>query len=306
MRLLAALFGERIASLSARLLARLLSGLLGITLVFFTLQQVLPANPAAALAGPGASADAVAALRDDLGLEQPLPLQYLLYLTRLARGDLGHSTRSRQPVASELRAALPGSLKLVLAGGLGGLALGLLLALFATVRRTARLPLLGLGLAGAIPAYGLAALLLILSLALRPAHSGTAAAALALAIPVALVAGRAMTYELASVMRQSYIRAARAAGSTAFAAARQHAFRNALRLPLSSFALQTGVLLTSLLVVERLFALPGLGSYFLDGLEAGDLPACLGVCLLFALLYLLTDIAMAVARALADPRLRLE
>jgi len=309
MRLLAALFGERSSLLAVRLLARLAGGLLGIALVFFALQQALPADPAAALAGPTADSREIAQMRSDMKLDRPLPLRFARYLKHLAEGDLGTSTRTGQPVAAELRAALPVSLVVLAVAGIGGLAAGLLLALLAAGRPALRALLLALAVAGAMPVYGLTVIVMALDwyvVGPRPVGgiAGLLAPGVALAVPTALVAARAMWFELSLVMQRTYIRAARAAGASRLGAAWAHGARNALYLPLASTGVQFGTLLASLTVAERLFAKQGLGSYVLDALAARDLPACLGAAMLLSVLYLLADLAVAVARALADPRLR--
>lgn len=302
LRRLGAPFGERFLVLVARLLGRVLTGLFAISLAFFALQRIVPGNPATALAGPGASADA------------PLPAQYLGFLRHLAEADLGVSARTHQPVTGEMIAALPATLELLVAASLGGLLIGIAAALIGRAGGAARVPRAALALAGALPVYALAMLLLLTWYFLRHLPGGAsveigarlAVPAAALGLPVAFVVANAMSFELEAAARQTYFRAARAAGSTALHAARQHGLRNALRLPLASFGVQFGVLLASLPVVERLFDRAGLGAYLAQALAAHDLPASLGVTMAFATAYLVVDVAMAVLRAIVDPRLRLE
>ncbi len=287
-RRLGAAFGERFAALLMRLIGRVLLGLFAISVAFFLLRQTAGGNGG-----------------------QAGPLQYLQYLQQLAAADLGLSARTQAPVTGELLAALPLSLVILAAASLGGGALGVLVAVLGTLGRGARLARMALVAAGSVPVYGLAALAAVLGWNLLGLPSGNGlgsllAAAVVLAIPVALVVARGMAFDLDTVMRQTYIRAARASGSSTLAAVRRHGLRNALRLPLASFGVHFAVLLASLPVVERLFSVPGIGAYLLGALEARDLPAAFGATLALATLYLAMDIVMAIARTVADPRLRLE
>lgn len=308
MRRLAALIGERAPLLVARLVSRAALGLLAILLVFFALQRLVPDDPAQVLAGPGASEAAIAATRGEWRLDDPLPVQFAQFAAHLAAFDLGVSTRTHRAVAEDVRAALPISLTFLSGAAIGGLALGLLFALLASTGLAFRLPLLGLAVLGSLPVYGTATALLLAGgrLGRLPHWTEMALPAAALGLPLAQEVARAARASLQSVMRQPYILAARAAGDSLLGAALRHGLRNALRQPLAAFALHAGTMVAGLLVVERLFAWPGLGSYLLDSVAARDLQGSLGACLVFAVMYLALDVAMAVVRVAIDPRLRLE
>lgn len=307
-RLLAAIFGERFPAQALRLGGRLLIGLLAITLGFFLLRSVVPDDPAQAMAGPGAGEAAVAAMRLQLRLDDPLPLQYADYLRHLAVADFGLSTRTHRPVSGELLEALPVTVGLLAVGGVSGIALGLLIGLFGSAGTVLRLSLTA---AAAVPVFGYTIVLLLvdallyrLSVPHWPVH--LLVSGLSLGVPVALVTGREFARDLSRAMRQAYARAARAAGRSVLGTALRHGLRNSLAGPLTALGLHAGVMFVTLLMVERLFGWAGLGIYLLDAVTAGDLPASLGAAMAFAVLYLLIDLTVAVLRVLAEPRLRLE
>lgn len=309
------LTGGRTDTMALRLLGRFATGLLGIVLAFFALPRLLLSDLAAALAGPGAPRAEVEALRSALGLDQSWIGQLLGAVYRLLAFDLGVSSRTHRGVAGDLIAVLPHSLTLaVVAGGLG-LVAGIAAAWLGTARGVARLPAALLGLAGVIPAQGLALAMLLIWLAIAgpgfdafglPRPAGVLAPGIALALPVAHLVARAMALELQVLARREHFLLARASGVGLLRAVRQHGLRNALRGPLANVGVQAGVLLASLALAERLFDRPGLGAYLINSLQARDTAGALGAAMALATLYLVADIVLAALRVIADPRLRLE
>jgi ABC-type dipeptide/oligopeptide/nickel transport system permease component len=241
-------------------------------------------------------------------LDTPIEEQLTFYVQRLAQADLGQSTRTHRAVAEEVAATLPASLTLLAAASAGGMALGLLLAMLGTAGWLGRLPLIGLAAAASVPVYGTAAFLLLVQgrLGDLPGWTDVAIPAAALGLPLAQEVARAARTSLVAVLRQPFIFAARASGLGPFRTALRHGLRNALRQPLAAFAVHAGAMMVGLMVVERLFAWPGLGVYLLDAIIAQDLPASLGACMAFAGVYLVLDILTAALSVLIDPRLRLE
>lgn len=318
----------------------LVAVLLVMSFLFFCLQSVVPADPARAVAGPLAPAATVEQVRRTLGLDQPILVQYGRFLSRVAQGDLGTSIRTRQPVIADAVKYLPASIELGLAAMLLGVALAGVLALAQNaVSRSGTLRLL-LVAAGSAPIF-LSALLLAYAfwfklgwlpggrrlgihgfsgptgfnvidglLAGRPEVSLDALAhlilpALALALPIAVAVGRSLNGALHEVMQQTYIRTARGVGMSEVAVVLRHALRNAASAPLAMIGLQVGVLFGNLLVVERVFAWPGLGLYTVQALTTADLPAVLGASLVFAAIYVLVNIVIEIGQSIADPRIGL-
>jgi ABC-type dipeptide/oligopeptide/nickel transport system permease component len=323
-----------------RRIAGLAAVLVAMSFIVFCLQNIIPADPARALAGPTAPLATVEAVRERLGLDDPLLEQYGRFLSNLVQGDLGTSVRTRQPVTSDVFKYLPASLELALVAMAIGLMLAGLLALLQGAFgswSTMRLLIVALGsmpifLSALLLAYfvwfrlgwlpgsarledpqflGPTGLNLIDGLlAGRPEVSLDALRhlilpAVALALPVAIGVGRSLTGSLHDVMRQPYIRTARGTGQSEASVVLRHGLRNAASAPLAMTGLQTGILLANLLVVERIFAWPGLGLYAVQALASSDLPAVLGVSIVFGTLYVFVSVGIEIGQSLADPRIAL-
>lgn len=324
----------------ARRIAGLVVVLLAMSFIVFCLQSLIPADPARAMAGPLAPAETVEALREQLGLDQPVLTQYGRFLARLGGGDLGTSIRTRQPVLADVARYLPASLELGAVAMVFGIALAVLLAVLqGRFRRSSLVRLVIIG-AGSAPIF-LTALLLAFffwfqldwlpgagRLETRRFSGPTGVnlldglltghpeisldalrhvllPALALALPIAVAVGRSLAGALHEVMTQSYIRTARGKGLRETDVLLHHGLRNAASAPLSMIGLQVGLLLGNLLVVERVFAWPGLGLYLVQAFASSDLPAVLGVSLIFGAIYILVGIAVEIGQSIADPRIGL-
>lgn len=324
----------------ARRIAGIAVVLLAMSFIVFVLQSIIPADPARAMAGLSAPAATVEAVRHRLGLDQPVIAQYWAFLTRLAEGDLGTSIRTRQPVAADVLKYGPASLELALAAMLVGVALAGVLAVLQTGLRRSGLVRLFIVAACSAPIF-LTSLLLAYAfwfklgwlpgagrletrrfsgptglnvidglLVGRPDISLDALAhlvlpALALGLPIAVAVGRSLGGSLHEVLRQSYVRTARGKGLSEGAVLMRHGLRNAASAPLAMIGLQVGLLFGNLLIVERVFAWPGLGLYMVQAFAGSDLPAVLGVSLVFGAIYILVGIAVEIGQSLADPRISL-
>lgn len=323
-----------------RRLAGLAFVIVAMTFTVFVLQQVIPADPVRAVVGPNAPEAVVAARRAELALDQPLPVRYARYVAGLLQGDLGRSIRTNRPVAAEIARLLPATLELVASGLVLGTVLALVLALpdlAPRLRWLARTLLLS---GASAPIFLLAILLLLLfwfqlgwlpgdgRISSRLAVEGPtgfllldcviagrwdsladalrhlALPALTLAMSVAVAIGRTLASSLQGVMRQDYMRTARAIGLTPTAMVVRHGLRNAAQAPLAMLGLQTGMMFANILVVERIFGWPGLGLYMVQALAIPDIPAVLGVALCFGVTYVLVTLLVDLAQAWADPRLR--
>lgn len=319
----------------------LLAVLVAMTAIVFLLRSVIPADPARSAVGPNAPAAVVEAKRRELGLDRPLVEQYARYLGGLLHGDLGTSARTMRPVTEDIGEFLPASLELVLAAAIIGGVLAALLAISQTIaaRRAGWLRPILIGGASA-PTFLVGLLLLYFlwfRLDLLPA-TGRASfrsdgptgflvldgllagrfdvvvdavvhlllPALTLAIPTGVAIGRTLRSSLAGTLRQDHVRTARALGLGEREILVRHALRNSLNAPLSMAGLQLGFVFANLLIVETLFGWPGLGLYTVQSLGRSDLPAVLGVALVFGVVYLAANTLVDLAQVAADPRLRLE
>lgn len=316
--------------------------LLVLITVVFLLQSVVPGDPVRARVGANASAETVAAERERLGLDRPLGAQYVTYLGDAVRGSLGESTRTSRPVTQDVGEYLPATIELAFCAMflavVGGLALGVLAA--TATRGSGAVRLLFVSGASA-PGFLLAFLLIYvfyLKLNWLPAsgRSGLdapptgptgalvldglfhgapnvtldalrhlALPALALALLPAVAIGRVLRSSLLEVYEADYIRTARAKGLRPRAVLWRHAMRNALSAPLTMTGLQFGLLLGGVVIIETVFAWPGIGLYTDQSIEAGDLTAIAGVTLVVATGYVIANTLVDVAQAVVDPRVRL-
>jgi peptide/nickel transport system permease protein/dipeptide transport system permease protein len=329
-----------LAGYFARRLVGMLAVLLAMIAIVFALQSVIPADPARALAGPSAPEQTVLSVRQSLGLDQPLPVQFALFVNRLMAGDLGTSIRTRQPVAADIARYLPASLELMAMALAIGLPLALVLALAQhRFPRSQGLRLLLLGSASA-PIFLTAMLLAIIFwfqlgwlpggrrigietvsgptglLTLDGLLSGQPLVTLealrhlvlpsvALALPIAVAVGRTLGSALRDVMRTPYVQAARGRGASETELLVRHGIRNAATPALAMAGLQVSLLIGNLLIVERVFAWPGLGLYLIQSFGSSDLPAILGASLVFGAVYILVNVLVELMQSLADPRIDL-
>jgi peptide/nickel transport system permease protein len=329
-----------------RLLAAL-PGIIGVVLVAFALNRLLPGDPAAYFAGPSATREAVEQIRVQLGLDRSIPEQLGLYLRDLARGDLGRSLTTGQPVLADLLARLPASLELSLVGLALALAVALPLGIAAALRpgswtdHSARvlstlgaaLPLFFTGLLFVYVFYYLLGwappplgrldslwsppptvtglYLADAALAGNWPLAGAAARQLALpALTLALVAIAPLTRmtraAMLAVLSSDFVRTARASGLSSRTVVWVYALRNALLPVLTSLGMVFSFLLGAGVVVEKVFAWPGVGSYALEAVIAADYAPVQGFVLLMAALYVLLNLAIDLAYGLVDPRIRIE
>jgi peptide/nickel transport system permease protein len=327
--------------LIAKRFAAMVAILIGLSAVMFVLQKVSPLDPVHAMLGPQASADAVASMRHQLGLDQPVFTQYVDYVAGLPRGDLGESYRTRRAVLEDLGSFLPATAELAAYGFL----LALLLATILAVGTTLRWPGAGvvrfLLLAGAsAPAFLLAiagVLVFYRNLGWLPATGRTSVGdapggptgfltldgllagrpsvtidalrhlvlpALAVAIGPAVSIGRVLRSSLLDARRTDYVRTARAKGLGEGRVLLRHVLRNALGPGLSMAGLQVGLMFAGVLIVEQVFAWPGIGQYTAQSIPVADFPAIAGVTLLLGAGYVVLNTVVDVLQAVADPRIK--
>jgi peptide/nickel transport system permease protein len=320
--------------------AAMIGILFALSLVVFALQVLIPADPARAVLGANANRDVVARKRHQLGLDRPVTVQYARFLSRVFHGDLGQSLRTRRAVTEDLRRFGPATAELALASvviaGVLGVGIGLLGAREGFAPRAAGLflaagaslptflvAILSLLLfyryLGWLPASGRGAdaitggpthfLLLDSLLAGDPAAFGDALKhlvlpALCLAIDPAVAVARTLRSSLQTVLVEDYVRTARAKGLSDAGVLLKHGVRNALNAPLAMAGLQFGLLLSGVVVVEQIFAWPGLGNYTVQAIQYTDFPAIAGVTFTLCVAYVLVNFLVDLGQAAADPRIR--
>ncbi len=288
--------------------------LVGAATLVFVLMRALPGDPAAVLtAQSGGSADDIAHLRVGYALDRPLWQQYLSFLSRLARGDLGRSLFTRQRVSQIVLQQAPATVALALAAMAVALSVGLPVGVMAAVgnRWLTRVctVLSVLGVSMPITLSGLL-MILLFSLTLRllpatgqgtPAHLIMPAAVMGLASASSI--SRVVQTQLQHTMQQDYINAARARGLSERAIITRHALRNAMIPSLTVIGLQFGFMLGGAVATESVFARQGLGRTLVEAILYRDYPVVEGVVLVCAGLYTAINLIVDLAYIYLDPRI---
>jgi ABC-type dipeptide/oligopeptide/nickel transport system permease component len=300
-----------------RRLALTLPVVLGVATLVFALIHLIPGDPAQAMLGESASEQDVQALRERLGLDRPLIEQYGAFLAGIARGDLGTSLRTNEPVATAILDRLPATLELAAAAMVVSIGVAIPLGIIAAVRRGTFVDHLAttLALTGiSIPNFWLGPLLAIVfavELGWLPVSGrGTAAhlvlPAISLGAALAAILARMTRASVLEELREPYVQAARARGTSHARAVLRHAFRNSLIPVVTLVGLQFGGVLTGAVITETIFAWPGVGRLLIQSIGFRDYPLVQGCILFIAMTYvgmnLLTDLVYGVL----DPRIRYE
>jgi peptide/nickel transport system permease protein len=303
--------------------------LLGVTVIVFALLRLIPGGAAGAMLGDNATPEQAQALTHALGLDQPIPLQYVHWLSGVLRGDLGISLLNRTPVMSEIGARIGWTFELGAFALLFSLFIALPIGILAAIRQDSVMDYLARSSAIAflaIPSFWLATLLIVygamgvgigdFTLQFTPPlgreiNAGIASN-LALVIPPALILGiglsgsvmRLTRTQMLEVMRQDYVRTARAKGLRTGSVIAEHALRNALIPIVTIVGLQIPVLVGGSVVLEQIFSLPGMGSYLVQSVSQRDITAIQGVVLVTAALVLVSNLAVDISYSALDPRIR--
>ena len=306
-----------------RRLATMVPVLVVVSVVVFSIIHLTPGDPVAIMLREDADPAAAAALRKVLGLDRPLPIQYLTWVGRAARGELGRSIRTNQPVAEAILERLPVTLSLAGASTLLALAVALPAGILSAVRRNSVADVTGTlaALSGiSMPNFCLATLLILLFSVklgwLPPLGYVSPAkdfwAGLRSLILPSITLGTAMTAvvmrmtrsSLLEVLQLDFVRTARAKGLGGTVVLLRHALRNALIPVVTVVGLQAGALLGGAIITETIFALPGVGRLLVDAIFQRDFPIVQGVVLLLAVNFLLVNLLVDIAYGYLDPRIR--
>jgi dipeptide transport system permease protein len=317
---------------------------LGITLLAFVLIRLVPGDPIETLAGErGMDAARHEALRKEYGFDQPLLVQYAIYIGRVLHGDLGRSLITHEPVLSEFRALFPATIELALCALLFALPLGLAAGMLAAVRRNSFLDhgVMGVALAGySMPIFWWGLLLILLfsvQLDLTPVSGrisvmyfiepvtgfllidtllsgedgafASAAAHLILptvvlgTVPLAVVA-RMTRSAMLEVLGEDYIRTARAKGLSGWRVIAVHALRNALIPVVTVIGLQISVLFTGAILTETIFSWPGVGKWLIEAINRRDYPILQGGTLLIGATVMSVNLVVDLLYGIINPRIR--
>jgi peptide/nickel transport system permease protein len=293
-----------------------------VSVVVFSLIHLIPGDPVRLMLGEEQNPQAEAALRHQLGLDQPLPLQYVHWIGSALQGDLGRSVRTGQPVVQAIGDRLPATLELGAMALLWSIAVSIPLGTLAALRRGRLLDWLASGftVAGVSVPHFVTGLLLIfivsVSWRLLPAGGFVPLGndppanlqrlllpALALGTTSAAINMRFTRSSMIEVLRQDYIRTARAKGADWLRVVRAHALKNALIPVVTVIGIQVGDIIQGALVTETIFSWPGVGKLAIDSIYGRDYTIVQGIVLMAAVVYMVVNLLVDVAYAWLDPRI---
>jgi peptide/nickel transport system permease protein len=301
--------------LQRRLLLAVPTILLTSVIVFLMLHMV-PGDPASIYVGENvATPERLAEIREVMGLNRPLYVQYGDFLWGAMRGDLGRSLRTNRPVTEEIRTRLPNTIRLAVTAMVIATILGTALGLLSALKRntwvdTASMVFALLGVS--VPIFWLA-LLLIMMFSVRlqwlpatspPGIKGLILPAFSLALLSSGILARLVRSSMLEVLQQDYLTTARAKGLRSRVVISRHAMKNAMIPIITVMGLQFGGLLSGTVITESVFARPGLGKLVVDSIQAKDLPVVQGTVLILAAIYIVMNLLVDLSYALIDPRIR--
>jgi peptide/nickel transport system permease protein len=303
------------------LIRRILTSILvlfGVSMLVFLVIHLVPGDVTVAILGRRATAEKVAELRTQLGLNDPIYVQYGRYLNNALHGDLGNSIRNNLPVSKSIGDQLPSTVALALAALLVAFSLGGILGLLAAIRHGTWIDTLVMTLSVSglsIPTFWMGLLLILffsVNLGLFPSISNSSSPAdlflpaLALGLPEAAVVARMVRASMLDVLSKEYIITARAKGLSEQMVILKHALRNAL-IPVVTFAgLQMAYLLGGATIVETMFARQGIGRLAVQSIFSRDYPLVQGVVLVTATIYVLINTLTDITYVLVNPKIRLK
>jgi peptide/nickel transport system permease protein len=290
----------------------------GVSVVVFLMLHLVPGDPISVMFADSAlPPDQVALLRKQLGLDDPLPVQYAHYIGKALTGDLGRSIRTNRPVLPEILNQLPSTVQLTVASMGVAVLFGVSLGCLAALGRNTWLD--GVSMAVALlgvsmPSFWLGLMLIFLftvALGWLPATGEGGLErllmpAIALGLFATAVIARVTRSSMLEVLGQEYIRTARAKGLRERVVVVRHALRNALIPVMTMVGLQAGILLSGSVVVETVFSRQGLGRLIVTAILAKDFPLVQGAVLFTAVMYVVLNLVVDVAYSWADPRIYYE
>ena len=300
--------------------------LIGVTLLIFLVMQLAPGDPAQIMLGPKATETSLTQLRHELGLDQPLHVQYVRWLTRVLRGNWGRSIQLKREVLPFILDRFQNTAYLTICAALLACLVGVPAGILSAIRQYSlsdrvamvlvlvgfSMPIFWLGIILQI-VFGLRLGILPVSGIQSPDHTDLAdlvrhliLPSLTLATGATAIIARMTRSSMLEVIRQDYIRTARSKGLRERLIISQHALKNALIPVMTVLGMQVGYLLGGDVLVEMVFSYPGIGLAMVNGILARDFPLVQGAILLVASSYVLVNLAVDITYAYLDPRIRYE
>lgn len=289
--------------------------IIGVSLLVFLVLKMTPGDPARVVAGSEADEATVEQIREELGLNKPVLQQYVDYMLNLLHGNMGTSYTTNKPVAEEILARMPTTFILAFAGVFVAVLIGIPLGIISATKQYSILDYIStlLALGGvAMPNFWLGLMLILLfslKLGWLPSGGGdswTAYVLPAITLGVGATANfmRTTRSSMLEVIRQDYIRTARAKGAGEGRVVMHHALRNAMIPVITVIGLQIGTLLGGAVVNETVFSLPGLGTLMINAINQKNEPVVLGCLITFAIIFSLVNLLIDILYAFIDPRIK--
>ncbi len=290
--------------------------LLGVSFITFVLLYLVPADPARQIAGRSATAETVANIREQLGLNRPFYEQYWMYLTALLQGDLGRSYVQKTGIGELIGARLPASLLLMAAAIAAELAMGLTMGVVAAVRRRSAVDqsLMVVSFVGVSAPQFVVGILLLYVFAVQlgwfPIGGyGTAAHVVLPALTLGFLGAgwyaRMMRSSMLDVLNQDFVRTARAKGLGKARVIFRHAVPNAVLPIIAMIGIDIGIFMSGIVVVESVFGWPGIGQLAWQAIQRVDIPIIMGVTLVAATAIVLGNLLADIVSFFVDPRIKL-
>lgn len=295
--------------------------MLGVSVITFSMMHFIPGDPAEMIAKErygeeGVTAETIDHVRAELGLNQPVYIQYLYWLARILKGDFGTSFRTDRPVLEEILARLPATIELTLAAMLVSLVIAVPVGIISAVKQYSIVDNASMAcaiLGASMPSFWMGLLLIMvfsvhfgwLPVFGRGEITHLLLPALTLGTGMAAITTRLIRSSMLEVLKQDYIRTARSKGLGEKAVISRHALKNALIPVVTVVGLQFGALLDGAVVVEVIFAWPGIGRLMVDSIFARDFPVIMGCVFIFGAIYVIVNMIVDISYAWLDPRIRL-
>jgi peptide/nickel transport system permease protein len=302
-------------SLVGRRLLFLVPVLFGILVAVFVTMRVVPGDPARLVAGADAGPEELATIRAQFGLDQPLHVQFGMYLRDVSRGEFGRSLKTQRPVIDEIRPRLVNTVILAVLSTAFATVLGLAAGVVAAARRHSRFDYATMAVAmvgvSTPPFYLGIVLIVVFAVLLRWLPSGGAGSIAHLILPAVTlgastlgIVARMTRASMLEVFNEDYVRTARSKGVPERSVVARHALRNALLPVIAVVALQFGFVLAGSVLVETVFSYPGIGWLIVESISMRDFPVVQGSILLVTLLSVLANLGADLLYGYADPRVK--
>ncbi|GED67149.1 glutathione ABC transporter permease [Brevibacillus reuszeri] len=296
-------------------LLQMIPTLIGVSILTFLMIHAVPGDPARMIAGPEASAEEVAVVRESLGLDQPLYVQYGKYVSHLLQGDLGTSLRSERPVLDEILGRFPSTITLTVMAIVVMVVIGLFAGIFSATRpnslidnATMMISLFGISL----PVFWLGLMLILLFayyLNLLPSGGNDGfrhfiLPAIALGLSSSAILARLTRSSMLEVINQDFVRTARAKGVREKLVIYKHTLKNAMIPIITIIGLEFGTLLGGAVLTETVFSINGLGRFIIQSIQFRDYPSIQGSILFVAAIFVIINLIVDLCYGLVDPRVK--